>query len=245
MKNIIFTILTLIPLTSICQSIDTIKVNSDQIKKIYIGLTFSPAYCYRTLKTDDALGQLVIDSRDTREIPKFGFTTGVGLIYILNKRFNFETGLLFSDKGEKTKKTDLIWSQPDPILPIKSTFIYSYQYLDIPLKVNYYIINKKLNFFISAGLSANIFLTYKQTSIQEFSDGRTEKHTSGSIYNNFSKVNFALLAGFGIDYDLNNKIRFRLESIYRRSINSIIDAPVKSYLYSAGLNAGIYYKLSN
>jgi len=244
LKSIIFTILTLIPLTVFCQSIDTIKVNSNQIKKLCIGLNFSPDYCYRTLKTDIS-HQWIADIRESLEIPKFGFTTGVGLIYILSNRINLETALLFSDKGYKTRKTDLIWSEPDPSLPIKITFIYSYQYLDIPLKANYNIINSKLKLFLSAGVSANIFLTYKQTSIQEFSDGRTEKHTSGSIYNNFSKVNFALLAGLGIDYDLNNKIRFRLEPIYRRSINSIIDAPIKSYLYSAGLNAGIYYKLSN
>jgi len=235
----ILAILTFFPLAINSQNLDTTKT-----KRIAIGLTFSLDYCYRTLKPDNSnTGKLIADIRDSLEIPKYGYTTGIIMLYKLNNRINLETGLKFSNKGYKTKKTDLTWSQPDPSQPIKNTSIHSYQYLDIPLKVNYIIINSKLKLFLSAGVSANIFLTYKQTSIQEFSDGRTEKYASGLYYDNFSKVNFALLAGFGINYDLNNKIRFRLEPIYRRSINSIIDAPIKSYLYSAGLNVGIYYKL--
>jgi len=56
-------------------------------------------------------------------------------------------------------------------------------------------------------------------------------------------VNFAVLAGIGMDYDFKSKIKFRIEPIYRRSINTIINAPIKGYLYSVGLNIGVYYKI--
>ena len=231
--------LTFFPLTIFCQSTDTTKT-----KRIAIGLTFSPDYCYRKL-SPDATSQWIADSRDNLEIPKFGFTTGLSLLFQLNKRLTFETGLQYSNKGEKTKSYSLTWNtpsgQPDPALPTKNTFIYHYNYLDIPVKVNYNILTKRLKFFVSGGISTNVFLFQKTTSILEYSDGRTE--TNNSTGSGLSRINFAVLAGLGINYDLTSRLTFRIEPTYRRSITSIINAPIKGYLYSAGINTGIYFKL--
>jgi hypothetical protein len=230
------TFLILFPLTILSQSIDI----TTKSKKIAIGFTFSPDYCYRTLKPDTS-SQWIAQSRDSLEIPKFGFTTGLSMLYQLNKRFSLETGLQFSDKGEKLKEVTLIWGQPDPSLPIKSTFIYHYNYLDIPIKVNYNISTSRLKFFVSGGLSTNLFLFQKTTSRLEYIDGNTM--TNNSISNGLSRVNLAIVAGFGINYDLTNRLTFRIEPTYRRSLYSIIDAPVKGYLYSLGMNTGLYLKL--
>jgi hypothetical protein len=163
------------------------------------------------------------------------------MLYQLNKRFSLETGLQFSDKGEKPKEFTLIWGQPDPSLPIKSTFIYHYNYFDIPIKVNYNISTSRLKFFVSGGLSTNLFLFQKTTSRLEYIDGNTM--TNNSISDGLSRVNLAVVAGFGINYDLTNRLTFRIEPTYRRSLNSIINAPVKGYLYSVGINTGLYLKL--
>jgi hypothetical protein len=229
----------LFPLTLFCQSTVTTKT-----KRMAIGLTFSPDYCYRKL-SPDATSQWIAESRDSIEIPKLGFTTGLSLLFQLNKRLTIETGLLYSNKGEKTKNHSLIWNppsvQPDPALPTKNEFVYHYNYLDIPAKVNYNILTKRLKLFVSGGLSTNIFLFQKTTSIVEYADGRTE--TNNSIGGGLSRVNFAVLVGLGINYDLTSKLSFRIEPTYRRSITSIINSPIKGYLYSAGINTGIYIKL--
>jgi len=235
MKKLLIFSLTFLPLISFCQNSDT-----PNAKKIAIVLTFSPDYCYRTLKSD-ASSKWIADSRDTFEIPKFGYTAGLNLALNISKRITIETGLLYSDKGEKTKKYDLIWGQPNPDLPIKNTFIYHYIYLDIPIKINYYLFTQRAKLFITAGISPNIFITQKTTSILEYSDGHT-KTNSSTADNGFSKIDLTFIAGFGVSYDLTNRITLKIEPTFRRSIIPISTAPVKEYLYSMGLNTGIYFK---
>ncbi|MFH1320201.1 MAG: outer membrane beta-barrel protein [Bacteroidota bacterium] len=253
MEKIILVIFTLLPLTIIGQISDTTKT-----KGIAVGLTFSPDYCYRTLIPDNSnLSKGTVDLRDSIEIPKIGFSAGVSVFYEFSKRINIEIGLQFSDKGKKIEidyseltfgdlidtRYGFVYSISGQDLPASVTVINKYQHLDFPVKVNYSIISKKMKFFLTTGISTNVFLAYKTTAIKKYSDGKTERNTSSSDYYDFSKVNFAFIGGLGMEYTLANKLGFRLEPIYRRSINSIIDAPIKSYLYSFGINIGIFYKL--
>jgi hypothetical protein len=98
-----------------------------------------------------------------------------------------------------------------------------------------------LKFFVSGGLSTNLFLFQKTTSRLEYLDGNTM--TNNSTSDGLSRINLAVLAGFGINYELTNRLTFRIEPTYRRSLNSIINAPIKGYLYSLGMNTGLYLKL--
>ena len=240
MKKLL-TLLTIIPLTIFCQDTETTT------KKYSIGLTFSPDYCYRTLKPD-ASSKWIADDRNSHEIPKIGYTAGLNLAVNINKRFTFETGLLFSDKGEQTKQYSVVWvdvnGQVDPTMPVANTFIYHYLYLDIPIKVNYYILTGRAKLFLTAGISPNIFLTQKTVSLLEYSDGHTTINTSsGSGYTGFAIINLTFIAGLGFEYNFTKKVYLKIEPIYRRSITSIVNAPIKGYLYSSGLNIGLFYKL--
>ena len=93
--KLILTFLILFPLITFCQNKDTLKT-----KRIAIGVVFSPDYSYRTLKPYSS-SNLIAELRDSLEIPKFGFTTGLNLLLQLNKRLTLEAGLQFSNKGEK------------------------------------------------------------------------------------------------------------------------------------------------
>ena len=210
-------------------------------KHFSVGITFSPDYCFRTLNIDQA-GQWVVDLRDSLEQAKFGFTTGLSFRFELSKKINIESGLKFSDKGEQMKDIELIFLEPEPNDPVKSTLIYHYQYLDIPIKVNYFIFNKKPKIFISAGVSTNIFLNNRITSILEYADGSTERNNSANI-SQLDKVNIAGLCGLGIDFDISRKFNIRYEQIFRHSLTPIINVPLKQYSYSIGANIGLFYKL--
>lgn len=218
--------------------------NGDSIRadKKQIGAVYAPEYAFRNLKWN-ADSKIFADVRDTLEIAKFGYSAGLTFAYQLNNKCTFEVGALFSDKGERTKKYDLqnsiIIAEQDKV-PSTASFINHYYYLDIPLKFNYYLYIKKVKFHLTAGFSTNAFLYQKTTTTIENKDGSSE--TSSSFYHpNFKKINFSLLAGFGINYNLTDKYVLRVEPLYKRSINSIVEAPVKSYLYSFGLNVGIAY----
>jgi hypothetical protein len=232
----LFLFLILMPLISVCQAPESPKA-----KKVSVGLIFSPDYCYRTLKSDE-LSKLTADFRDTIEIHKFGYTTGLSLVYKFNNRIRFESGLLFSDKGEKTKPWTLNAFDSGVVVPVKSEFSYGYNYLDIPFKVNYLVRDKKLKLFITGGLSANIFLSLKTTSIVEFEDGTTESYTSTGSGQGFDRINLAFLVGFAAEYELSKHLGLHIEPVYRRSITSVISSSLKDYLFSAGINTGVYYK---
>ena len=236
MKKYFCTLLAFLPLTLFCANSDSTKT-----RKIEIGITYSPDYCYRTLKPD-ASSKWITDIRDTLEIPKLGYTLGANVVYHLNKKISIESGLLFSDKGDKTKKY-VLENSPTGELPINNTFIYHYFYLDIPLKANYYILTGKVKLFLTAGISTNVFLTKKEISILGYSNMDTKKNSS-TVNSEYSRFNFAVIAGFGMNCKMANKLNLKLEPIYRRSITSITsNTPIKEYLYSIGLNVGIYYNL--
>ena len=125
------------------------------------------------------------------------------------------------------------------IIPTIEKYVDHIHYLDIPLKVNYNIINKHTKIFISAGISSNLFLSSKilmqkeNSSARELIKGNSE----------FSKINFATLVGVGLKTNFSPKWSFKFELIYRQSITTVMDAPVKKYFYSIGSNFGLFYTL--
>ncbi len=233
MKKIITFLVIVLPFVTSGQT-DTIKR-----KKIELGISFSPDYAYRTLKAD-ADSKAITDYRDTAEVAKFGYTTGINAAFKLNKKWNVEAGVLFSDNGQRIKKYSLE-SVPYGQQAVTYAYNFHYYYLNIPVKADYFIVTGKLKFYVTAGVSANIFLSENITAINGYGNSESKKTTK--VDPGFSRVNLGMLAGCGIRYPIGKRTDLLVEPIYRRSLTSIIDAPVKGYLYSAGLNIGIYYNL--
>jgi len=224
------------------------QTDSTLIENIRIGTTFSPDYCYRTLTTNGNLNnQSIKEWRDSIEIPKLGFTAGFTLFFPLNNRFSIETGVLFSKKGEQTKELDLTFlnSPGGTIQPLSLSYNYHYHYLDIPLKLNYYIL-KKPSIFLSGGISTNLFLQEKLTSITKHSDGSTTINTE-DVNSEMNMINLAGIIGLGFEGEIlkigASNALIRIEPIFRHSIISIIDAPINGFSYSFGINFGIIYNL--
>ena len=229
-------LLMLIPLNYLlCQDSDSTRQG-----KFLVGLTFSPDYCYRTLKADSSL-QWIVELRDNAETPRWGYTTGLNFGWKISKSVIIEAGILYSDKGEQSKNIPVVSFDGNPDEALTATIIRHYIYLDIPLKANYNIMNKRVKLFFSGGVSPNIFVSERTTVFINYADGHTEKHHSTSN-SGMSRVNLTLISGFGASFDINSKLSVKAEAMCRHSVTSIIDAPIKSYLFSAGLNTGIYYK---
>lgn len=229
----------LIPFTAFCNTDDSVKA-----EKIQVGALYAPNYCYRTLKsTADA--SWLSDNRNSSEIPKFGFNAGLTLRYRIATRVSIGFEIVFSDKGEKTKKYPLensLTTNEALKAPTAISYKYHYQYLDMPVKVNYLLCTGKTSFFITAGISVNAFIN-RTTGITTSYDDGSETKTKSIQHPKFEKINFAVLGGFGMNYDLTAKYTLRVEPIYERSLNAISNTPVKSYLYALGINFGIAYKL--
>ncbi len=232
-----FLLLVMMPLMAYCQKTDTLKA-----KRFSIGLSYSPDYCYRFLASPNSLFKGVVEVRNKLGIPTFGYTTGVNFAYRFNRRFTLEFGAMFSKHGENMNFMDLIYSAPNPNDPIKAKVYYRYYYIGIPIKVDFDILTKRAKLYATAGISPNIFIMDKTITFYEYSDGTiTEKSRIKDFA--FSSLNLAAIAGIGFSYDFTKHFYIRVEPTFRCSIISINQEPVKDYLYSVGLNTGLYFKL--
>ncbi len=166
----------------------------------------------------------------------------------LNERIALESGLQFSDKTYKYEMDiddydfiDGISVKDDPAIPIKSQTKYHYYYLGVPVKFNYYVLQKDIRLFFSTGVSTDFFINGKTKSVVEFKD-RTEKDSKPIENIDFNKVNFTGLFGFGLETDISNKFQFRVEPILRYSFNPLLDSLQKRNFYSLGANFTVFFK---
>ena len=218
-------------------------------KKFSVGILLSPDYSYRHLHLENDEFNLV-QMRNETESPRLGFTAGVVARYQLKKRLVMESGIQFSDRGNKfdfdddfVSSDDLIWPghNEDPLIPEKITENYHYSYWGIPAKLNYYFSRKKVNMFVSAGVSTDFFLSGKRNSVIKFRD-TTEKETS-EMDEDFNKVSFSGLAGFGMESRISNLLQLQVAPVFRYSFTPLVAAPLKEHPWSFGLNVSVFTNL--
>jgi hypothetical protein len=249
----------LIILVFICNSFLLISQNADSTKrsKFAFGITASSDYCAGFPYTEPTpYGTTIYYNYTTKA--KFGFSSGLNFQYNFCKRIGAELSILYSTKGEKVDVPTSIWITPngviDPSIPNsiyqnglyyspKHNSTYTYQFLEVPLKFNFYILNKRFKLFPSIGASANLFIGKKTQTTYFYNDGSTQTETSHEFNSNYiPKMNVALIASIGCSYDLSKRLFIKLEPNFRSFIIPINELPVSSYLYSFGCNAGLYYR---
>lgn len=222
---------------------------SVEFKRFALGIHASPDYCFRTLINNDgsASSNNVASFRNGIEIPKLGYTAGIGLLCNINKNFALELGMHYSNKGYQTAWQDFTYlvpptSQPDPALPIRYKEKYHFSCIDFPLIAHFKFGQKKLSFAASAGIVTNIILYERVEQFKEFIDGTRERHKGASnfIYN---PLNFSPMIGLGTNLKLGKKTTLKLLPTFRYGVLQIIDAPVSGRLWNVGLDIGFYINL--
>lgn len=229
--------------TLIGQNQDSLK-----FKKWAVGLSFSPDYCFR-------IKQATTYTNNMSEHAKLYPNCGLNIQHSIGKKLGLELSILYSRKGEKITTDNYAWQTPggtyDPAIPNsgqgsyitnnKKEITYMYHYLEMPLKLNWYVINKKFKLYASAGFSSNIFLNKKTIVWNVAPSGDL---ISSQVYydKNEDKINFALISAIAISYDISSRLFIKLEPNYRQFIRPINDAPVSGYFYSIGCNTGLSYR---
>lgn len=225
------------------------STDKNKDKKFHIGIKFSPDYSYRYLSSNSEvnMGNSIIDWRNEYETARMGSTSGVVAKYLLSKRIGLESGLQFSDTGYRSKYFKDDYEQPgginpsdDPAIPEKMTTNYHYYYLGIPIKLNYYLIRKKVHIFVTTGVSTDFFLDANKKSELEFED-RVEVQTYRYEENNFNNVSFIGLVGLGMEYKISQRFQLQFEPVIRYSFTPLDNTPLKEYLYSFGTNLTLFY----
>lgn len=235
MKIIIYTILIIF-----CSNVLAQIQDSTNWKKIRIGVIYTPKYSYRTLAYGTP-NTWVEKLRNTEEIGSYGFTAGLALRKAITARIGIETGLYYTNLGVQTKQEPLIWTDTTHTdYPINSKTLFHYKYMEIPLKINYFLGAGKIKYFVSAGVSECVFMRKKSTVMLNYEDEHTEIQTSRHKLG-YTKLNTTMILGAGINCPLNRRLILVVEPVYQLFLNSIVvDKMSKEYLWSVGLHTCIY-----
>jgi hypothetical protein len=118
---------------------------------------------------------------------------------------------------------------------IFADFIQTFSYYEIPMVVNYKLIDKKLSMNLSGGMSANIMYANK-AYVKEGTD-RTELDGETEDIKNLS---YNGIIGFGFEYPLISKLNFNLQPTFRYSLNPLNESG-NVHPYSFGVFTGIKY----
>jgi len=186
----------------------------------------------------------IIDNRNSSEKAKIGYTGGLNFNCFFNKRIGLVTGVLFSNKGYQSKSHEFIAIDPlidDPSIPNSAKFVYNHYYIDVPLKALFSAGKRKVRFIASLGIVTNILIKSTFKNVLEFQGG-TEKTTRSSTIP-YKKINFSPTISVGLEKRFKNKSVIRLEPTFNYGLVNIIDTPVATKLWSAGLNISYYLRL--
>ncbi|GGW38570.1 outer membrane beta-barrel protein [Arenibacter certesii] len=109
-------------------------------------------------------------------------------------------------------------------------------YLEVPLEVNYAILDSKFGVNLIGGLSS-LFLTDNVVVLQ--SSGQT---TELGEANNINSVNFSTNIGLGLNYEFSGNLKLNVEPVFKYQLNTFNDTSGNFNPYSIGVYSGFSFK---
>jgi hypothetical protein len=231
----------LILISFLSSNISTAQNTEIAKRKFLIGLSFEPNIAYRQLNYTQP-NSWVEDLRNEKELPKFGFSTGINLRYKVNPKFSFDGAIIFANRGMTTKKIDLEWVSPNAEYLTKSKTTYSYYYIEIPIKGNYHFKVGKLKAYVTGGVSLNNFTNRVTKTITYTENGKSNSEKAAVNYG-FVPNTYSAILGLGIDIPFKNRWLLNFEPLYRQNFTSIsYERNGKEYFFSVGANVKLFYQ---
>ncbi|HEY0679921.1 MAG TPA: hypothetical protein VGD17_16670, partial [Chitinophagaceae bacterium] len=169
---------------------------------------------------------------------------GISVNYKINDRFFLESGLVYSNIGYKTKSSDLEWIDQNNAYAVRSFTSYHHQFINVPVKLNYTFKGKRLKFFAGAGISVNRFIGTKTSITREYENGQKKTRSSRTQLLGTNSMNLSAIVSSGLNYQVSDRLYFKLEPVLRRSLTSIgHNSNSREYYYSIGINSALMYSL--
>ncbi len=114
--------------------------------------------------------------------------------------------------------------------------VQEFGYLEVPLELNYALLDKKLGVHIIGGVSS-LFLINNIVTLE--SEGLS---TDVGEANNINDVNFSTNIGFGINYKFTPKVQLSLEPVFKYQLNTFSDTAGSFNPFSIGVYSGVNFK---
>ena len=114
--------------------------------------------------------------------------------------------------------------------------VQEFGYLEVPMELNYSLIDSKLNINLIGGISS-LFLVNNSVTL-ESSGTSTEMGQA----NNLNDVNFSTNVGLGVNYELTDKMKVHLEPMFKYQLNTFSETEGSFQPYSLGIYTGMSFK---
>jgi hypothetical protein len=208
-----------------------------QNHKFRIGLSVTPFYSYRNIKAPDSF-QSVVDEVNSIDKAKIGYSTSLNLLFAIQKRITVETGVWFMDRGYKNRVSITTVNSPSPSIGT-AKYRYHYNYVGIPLKVNLYLVNRKVRLFVSGGINLSMLVASFQNVNLQYDDGRSVKErVKGNLDNTY--LILSAVAGVGLDIQLVKRLSLRFEPMFSYGFYNSQDSNIHYLPYEIGGTIGLH-----
>ena len=109
-------------------------------------------------------------------------------------------------------------------------------YIEVPLELNYALIDKKFGVDIIGGVSS-LFLV-DNTILLESEELVTEVGEA----NNANTVNFSTNVGLGLNYEVSPKVQLNLEPVFKYQLNTFSETAGPFRPFSVGVYSGVSFR---
>ena len=109
-------------------------------------------------------------------------------------------------------------------------------YIEVPLEVNYALLDKKFGVDLIGGVSS-LFLVNNSVLLES-----NELVTEMGEANNINSLNFSANFGMGLNYHFTPKFRFNVEPVFKYQLNTFSNVSGNFQPYSIGVYSGFTFK---
>lgn len=206
------------------------------------------------------------DSISSKETWRFNFNPQIGILYEFNRSLNAQIGLSYIVLGHQRQLSGLN-KYGDSTYPGIGTGIgngiiientnaerniklnYRYQYLQLPILLNYQLslksLSKKFNVSLSAGGALNLLLKHDIRAV--LSSGYTiEDKSTFNIDSTGYKANaltYNLMAGFKVDYNYLPNVKLYFQPLFGFFPSSVSSNVLESKPWYISANFGVTYAI--
>ena len=226
--------------------------HSQELPNWTFGASFSSEFAYRWLEAEEEV-QWIADLRNSEETVKWAYSTGLSAKRKVISGFYLGTGILFANRGYRTKKDSLVFgdmidprygfvSDPQTDEDVTAYFRYHFYYLDIPLIAAYHFPIGSGSLMVSINPTYSFLLKANNRLVSNVDDlNRTNDYDIDS----YTRHNFGIQAQLGYEFSIGKSfgLAFYADGYY--PFNNVSDSPLTAYLYSAGVGASLNYHISN
>jgi hypothetical protein len=217
------------------------STNEAQEQRFQFGVNFSPDVTYRVLNpiVGDPTSSFLVESRNEMEVPKLGVTFGVNMQFHLNRSWSIETSVHYSNMGYSFENSDFIYKDEEDDMLKRIYSVVNHNFIEIPLKVNYFFGKKDKRFFVSSGIVNNVLINSNERRAEYYQN--STNHRKFYFTESLSRYNVSFLLSSGIDFKLSPTRNFRLEPTFRYALFSLSQTN-QEQLYNIGLNIGYFFE---